>query len=94
MSKTAPAPSVRPVPVCQRPAPRSPDPVCAEDHALQELCELQQHQFLLTCQIQDLERAGASDPLLPDLRTSLANVTAALQQRQPLEPSAGQGSRH
>ena len=74
----------------------------AEDYTLQELCELQQHQFLLACRIQDLERAGGNDPLLPDLRISLASVTEALllvqqqqqqQQQQQHAPPAGQTSR-
>jgi len=77
-------------------APRAPayfrtcpsDALYAEDYNLQELCELQQHQFLLACRIQDSECGGGNDPLLPDLRTSLASVTEALllvqqQQQQP-----------
>lgn len=85
-------------------APRAPayfrtcpsDALYAEDYNLQELCELQQHQFLLACRIQDSECGGGNDPLLPDLRTSLASVTEALllvqqqqqQRRQPLQYGA------
>ena len=82
------------------PQPR-PSLLCAEDADLQRVCELQQRQFLLACEIHDLERGrGDQRPLglLPKLRDSLAGVTAKLseqqqppQQQQPV-PSAGEGS--
>lgn len=71
---------------------------CAEDAALQQLCELWQQQFVVACDVADLER-GRGDQrrlgLLPKLRAGLAAVNAQLseqQQQQQPAVSAGQGS--